>query len=385
MENEVKDLYYEIIEKFKNRKTSLEIKEIIDKASLFLEKEENVLIDKILAICLIELQDYKEAKNILLKILEDYNDDTEAMNAMAYLYIKDGLLDEAIKFLLDALYIDKENEIIKNNLEKLRNAKDYKVLFSMTKPKDFLYLNLPPLPFTRNIKILVKDLLSSVYGRVVIGVIILSLVGIFIYLVYPYYINWAEDYRFKKGLGKGRVTHLEIKDIEKLVEERKKYNMKLSEEEIKKKFSMIQVYLEEKKVNKAIITINELLNSNASDMVKERVLIWKDFVYKIENPNQIDYMPTVQEVLRAPFLYENVYISWGGTVVNLEHKERKETVFDLLINFVDNGTVEGIAEIHMEGFQKLSSNDKVYVFGQIYGINLDNHILVKGISIQKLK
>ncbi len=385
MKNELKELYYEIIEKFKKRKTSVEAKEIIDKATLFLENEREITVEKILSICLIELQDYKEAKNILLKIHEDYNDDPEVINAMAYLYIKDGLIDEAIKFLLDALYIDKENTIIKNNLEKLRNAKDHKVLFSMTNPRDFLYLNLPPLPFTRNFKLLVNNLLSSVYGRIIIGVIMLTLIAIFAYLIYPYYINWAEDYRFKKGLGKGRVTHLEIKDIERLVEERKKYNMKFSEEEIKKKFSMIQVYLEEKKVNKATITINELLNSNASEMVKERVLIWKDFIFKIENSSQIDYMPTVQEVLRAPFLYENVYISWGGTVVNLEHKERRETIFDLLINFVDNATVEGIAEVHIQGFQKLSNNDKVYVFGQIYGINLDNHILVKAISIQKIK
>ncbi len=385
MDKKLKELYFDIIEKFKKRKTSVDVKNLLDNVNIFLEKEKDLLIQKILAICLIEISDYKEAKYILLNILEEYNDDPEALNALAYIYIKDGLIDEAIKFLLDALYIDKENKIIKNNLERLRNTVDHKVAFSMMPPSEFLYLNLPPLPILRYLKNLTSHFFFTTYGKIISGVVLVSILLIIGYFIYPHYINWAEDYRFKKGLGKGRVVHLEIKDIEKLVEERKKYNMKLSEEEIKKKFGMIQYYLEEKKINKAIITINELLNSNASEQVKERVLIWKDFIFKIENSSQIDYMPTVQEVLRAPFLYENVYVSWSGTVVNLEHKERRETVFDLLINFIDNATVEGIAEVHVEGFEKLSNNDKVYVFGQIYGINLDNHILIKGISIQKMK
>ncbi|MGC8765598.1 MAG: tetratricopeptide repeat protein [Brevinematia bacterium] len=376
-------LYYELIEKFKSRKSSMDLKFITDRAYFLLEKEENITIEKILAIVLIELQDYKEAKNILLNILEKCPDDPEALNAIAYIYLKEGLIDEATKFLLDALYIDKENKTIKNNLERIRNTDDPKIAFSLIPPKDFLYLNLPPLPFFRILKVFFIKLLMTSYGKFVVLFSSVVLLLIIIYLIYPSYINWAEDYRFKKGLGKGRITHLEIKDIEKLVEERKKYQLKLSEEDVKKKFSMIEYYLQEKKVNKATITINELLNSNASEQIKERVIIWRDFLIKLENSSQIDYLPSVQEVLRAPFLYQDVYVSWGGTIVNLEHKERKETVFDLLINFVDNATVEGIAEVHLEGFHKVSNSEKVYVFGQIYGINLDNHILVKGITIQK--
>jgi len=391
MKKEDQKNYYRLIERFKNRKGSKDLEFIIFLCNELIEKEEELseeellLVEKILTISLIEFEDLKEAKNILLRILERYPDDPEALNAMAYLYIKDGHIDEAIKFILDALYFDKENTVYKNNLEKLRNSNDPRIFLSMTEPKEFLYIKLPLLPVSYVAKEIFLKLVTSTYGKiflVIAGVLILLFI---VYVIYPYYINWAENYRFKKGLGKGRVVHLEIKDIEKLVAERPKYQLKLSEDDIKKKFSMIQYYLEEKKVNKAIITINELLNSNADERIKERVLIWKDFVFKLENPSEIDYIPSVVEVLKAPFIYQDAYINWSGTIVNLEHKERKETVFDLLINFVDSATVEGIAEVHFDGFKKVSNGEKVYVFGQISGINLDNHIILKGISIQSFK
>lgn len=395
-QKEILKQYYELIQRFGRRKSLRDSEIIIEKSQQFLEllselenREENdeysLLVQKMLGISLIEIQDYREAKNILLRILERYPDDPETLNAMAYIYIIEKHLNEAVRCVLDALYFDKENEIYKKNLETLRNTDDPDVLIPTISPKDFIYIKLPDLPFYLIIKEKLLWFISSKFGKSILisaGIIILSII---IYYSYPYYITWVENYRFKRSLGHGRTVHLEIKDIEKLVAERSKYNLKLSEEEIKKKFSMIKYYLEDKKVNKAIITINELLNSNASEQIKERVTIWEGFVYKIEKPSQIDYVPPIQDVLRTPFLYKNVYINWGGTVVNLEHKGREETVFDLLINFIDEATVEGIAEVHLEGFVKVSNNDKVYVFGQIAGINLDNHIIVKGISIQSIK
>lgn len=296
----------------------------------------------------------------------------------------EGRTEESINHLLDAIYIDKDNPQLKKNLEKLKNIKDPKVFFKMSRPRDFLFVNLPKENLLETIQNRITDILSfpMIRSAILIGAVILA--GFVIYYNYPGIINIIEDYRFKKGLGQGRVTHVTIQDINKIIDERKQYNIKLSEADIKKKFQLVSDYIEQKKRNQAMMLINELLNSNASDYIKERVLVLKEVMPDIDL-NRIDYLPSVQEVNRIPFLYQDVYIRWYGTVANLEHKERKETVFDLLIDFVENAVVAGIAESHFDGFQNVASGEKVAVIGLVTGITLDNKIIVKGVQIQRLE
>lgn len=372
------------LDKFRTRTNSKDCQEVIDLLTEHLEKNpDDTFSEKMLAFCLIDLKMYGDAYKAFKRIHEREPNDVEALNALAFLNLLDGPLEDSINYLLDAVYLDKDNNKLKNNLESLRNIKDKKVFFSMTDPKDFLFIKYPKENISESIINWLKNALLSPILKLLIAIIILSVVILMIYIFYPQIINMAEEYRFKRGLGTGRVTHVTIQDINKFIEERKKYNIKLSEDDIKKKFETIKVYIEEKKRNRAAILINELLNSNASELVKERVRFLKEFLPKPE-PTLIDFTPSVQEVTRIPFLYEGVYVRWTGTIANLEHKDRKETVFDLLINFVDNAVVEGIAECHFDGFQNIINGEKLSVYGEIAGITLDNKIILMGKEIQRL-
>lgn len=367
--------------KFRGHCSTHEYKEIIALLTPYIEENsDNVLALKILAFSLLETDDEEEALFYFKKALSINRNDVEALNAMSFLVLSENNIEQSINYLLDAIYIEKDNNKLKQNLEKIRNIKDPKVFLSMNKPADFIFIRLPRERLINKIQILTADILSLPLVRAigVTGGIVLLL-----FLLYPVFRDIVKDYLFKNGIGHGRVTHVAIQDIDKLVEERSKYNIKLSGSEVKTKFDSIKTYLQENQHNRAVIVINELLNSNASEFIKERVRVLQMFLPDV-TVQTIDFTPQVQDVIKIPFLYKDVFVRWNGTIANLEHKARKETAFDLLINFVDNAVVEGIAETHYDGFLQVLSGEKVAVFGQIAGITVDNKIILKGKEIQRI-
>ena len=382
----MEDALKKSLELFKKHGPSRNYQRIIEILDTYIELHpDDILAQKLIGFSLINIKSYDEAYLYLKRILQSQSsqDETDVLNALAWLGMKDGKAEESINYILDAIYLDKNNQKLKNNLKALKNIEDPKVFFRMSRPDDFLFFNLPKENTLDVIQNSLNMVLSSPMLKSAAAITIVIIAIIVIYINYPSIVNFIDNYRFKKGLGQGLVTHVTIQDIEKIIDERKSYNIKLTEADIRKKFQLISDDIEQKKRNQAMMLINELLNSNASDFIKERVRVLKDVMPDMDL-NRIDYLPTVQEVNRIPFLYQDVYVRWYGTVANLEHKERKETVFDLLIDFVENAVVAGIAESHFNGFQDIASGEKVAVIGLVAGITIDNKIILKGVQIQRL-
>ncbi|OHD55936.1 MAG: hypothetical protein A2Y33_10760 [Spirochaetes bacterium GWF1_51_8] len=328
---------------------------------------------KLLGMSLIHTGRLPEAESFLQSAFSQNRNDTEALNALAYLELIKGNSETGINFLLDALYLDEENEKLKRNLERIRAAENPALYLKMGKPYTFLFIRLPDQPPLRELMEKAGDVLKKPAARyTAIG--LLAAVFIFvIYLIYPALVNFLEAFRAERsGISFSQIT---IKDIEKLVAERENYKILLTEGEVKQKFEMAKYYLENKERNKAIIAINELLNSNAHDLVKEHAIILQSF---IPDPDPIDlgYIPDCREVLKRPLIFKDVYIKWNGTVANLQHKGHEETAFDLLINFVDEGVVDGIAMVSVKGFLDIGNKDKVTVYGLIAGLVMDNRVVI---------
>lgn len=339
---------------------------------------------RMLAFALAETGQFRDSHHYYQHVLRANKNDTEALNAVAFLELENGGTESSVNYLLDAIYVDDKNQRLKKNLESLKKIKDAKLFFSMTKPSDFIFIDLPKESYYSQLTGKLLELPSTTNGRIALAAAAVLIAIFLIYLVYPAYVSWMENYRFSRSIGSGKVTHITIQDVERLVQEREKYNLKLSEDQIREKFSMARTFLEEKRRNQAVILINELLNSNASDAIKERVGMLREFIPD-PDPRQIDFNPDVREVIKTPFIYENVSLRWEGTAANLEHKARTETVFDLLIDFVDKATVQGIAETHFEGFKDIESGQKFTVFGIISGITVDNKVVVIGKEIQRIR
>lgn len=338
---------------------------------------------KLLAFAMVEIGHLGESKRFFMRALSINRNDVEVLNAMAYLELSDGNTTAGINHLLDALFVDEDNQKLKDNLESMKNIKDAQISFSMIKPKDFLFMELPKPEMGEIIAEKLRKIFGSWLTKVALIAVIVGVIGMLIYAFYPNLSNWLENYRYSRGYGAPQYHSITIEDIDNLVSLRKKYKIKLSADEIKKEFAMIRQNIEMKRRNKAIININRLLNSNADELVKERVIFWKEFVPD-PNPENLGFVPHYRDVAKAPFLYEDVYIRWNGTIANLDHKGRDETAFDLLINFVDEAVVEGIAEAHFKGFIHIINGETISLYGKIAGITLDNRVVVTGSKLSRI-
>jgi tetratricopeptide (TPR) repeat protein len=367
----------------RRKKITTEEATLLEKLSDFLDEyPDNTPLEKWLGFLYLIMEQDREAERILSRMKSRFPQDSEIQNALAYLAIRRGETEKAVTHLLDALYTDENNPKLKQNLNLLRSSENLEAWLATHPWHEFVFYSLPKEDwFAPDI----SEILSHPIVRWVVVLLVLLLLGTIFFFLYPNLINIAQKYQQIRFRQTGSlVDSYTIQDIEKLVEERQKYSIKLTEEEIGKKFEMIKDLLYEGKRNQALMLINELLNSNASEQVKEHVRILQSFV-PLPNPQNIDYNPSCRDVLKTPFLYQDVSISWVGTVANLFFNQRKETSFDLLINFVDEATVEGIATIKMEGFvSELRNGRKVRVFGRVAGVQIDNKVIILDPQIQYL-
>jgi tetratricopeptide (TPR) repeat protein len=339
--------------------------------------EENVLAWKLLGLAEAENGSMDSASRAFQKASALDRNDAESLNALAWFDLLEGKTDAAVNRLLDALYIDEKNAGFKSNLERIRGARDVKMLARMEKPSSFIFVTLPRRSIFDSVLEAAGGMLAGPFGKAALigaGIVLLAVLG---WVFYPLAVNFVRNANFTSEIGKNPIRKVSIQDVEQLVQERQNYSVRLSEDDVKRKFSQVKSFMAQRQFNRARILINELLNSNAGEGVKTQVDILQSLLPDTD-PDAIDFIPQARDVIRLPFLYKDVLIRWDGMVANIDHRDQKETSFDLLINFVDEGVVEGIADCRLDGFQQLRNKDKVSVTGKITGITLDNRVVVIG-------
>lgn len=314
---------------------------------------------------------YREARSYFSDAAGINANDPEIYNVLALIAIHEGQVDYGIDILLDAL--DRvDSPLLKNTLEKVRKignpdlAKNIPLM-------PLLQITLPGSGFS------LKKWFNSTADRLGVHLIWIGaalMIGLAI-LFYPEIRNAALSANLiNRANALSPATQVSIKGITDIVNARENFRIVLSEQVIIRKFEDLKAAISAKRYNKARILANELLASNAALAVKERVGILESFIPD-PDPDSIDYVPSYAEIAVAPAVYEGVMLRWQGTVANLHHQGRKKTTFDLLVNFLDQGLVEGIALVEAAGFHELNNSAKITVIGPLQGLTKDNRVIIK--------
>lgn len=346
------------------------------------DNRRNILCLKLLAFSLIYTGHLDQTKRYFQKVLDVDKNDVEALNALAYFELSQANTEAAINHLLDAIYVRKDDPRLKDNLEKIRNMKDPKVFVSMTKPEDFLILNLPKPDMKEIIADKFYNVLHSRFWRAALFVLLVLITVGLLWAFWPSITNALQNYSSSR-MGIAAPNHRSIDEINRLVRERTPYNIHMTDLELEEKFQRVRINLQEGKRNLAQILINEILNSDAPELVKERTIILQEFVPDPDIEN-LDYVPPFPDVQKTPYRYDKVYVKWNGTIAGIQHNGRDETVFNLMINLNDPNIVEGTAQVYFDGFVRALNGEKVTVFGEIAGITLDNQVILRGKTIIRL-
>jgi hypothetical protein len=294
--------------------------------------------------------------------------DTELQRGLSYVYLNDERIEDAINLWGEILSRDPGEKSIKQLLSRLRETEDMNSFAETVDLKSFLTASVP---LYHKLKPYILSLSIS-FGLLVI---------IVLFYVTPLYQRTLQ--RFYPEI-------VELNEIELPVDEpfidvepgEALYSF--SEEEVGESFVQIKKYIYRDKVNSALVSLNRIMLSNASLAVKERFRILFTFIDP-PDPLSIDYNPHFFEIMKEPAVFEGVYVRWTGRIANLE-KRGEDIQFDLLVNYENEDTIEGIARVSISGVYYIENRQDIEVFGTIRGYEKESgKLLVSGILIRDLR
>jgi hypothetical protein len=132
------------------------------------------------------------------------------------------------------------------------------------------------------------------------------------------------------------------------------------ETEVKTLFDRAKKEMKDGFFNKAIISINTLLLSNANISVKERSAFLKKFIPSPETIPPMSVEPS--ELFAHRELYEGAVLAFSGKAANVEQHDGK-TTFSLLVNFREKPRFDGVVEVYSEKESAISNGDRVDMTG----------------------
>ncbi len=294
--------------------------------------------------------------------------DVDLMKGLAYVYLKDDRIEDAIGLWGEILDKKPGDRKVKQALKRLRLSDDVEKFVEDSNPEDFLSMK-PPF------WVKLKPYITGI--SIVVAVIIFAAA----FYVSPLYDRALKKF-FPKVVELRSVKLPQQKEFVTQNGEKALYYFK--NEELKHYFVKIKKYIYKNKVNRAIILLNKIMNSNALPQVKEKFKVLYNFI-EPPNPLSIDYNPQYYEIIKDPVAFRGVYILWSGRVANLI-KGRDFIEFDLLVNYIDEDTIAGIAHVKIPGKFFINNRMKVQIFGRYTGYDKKTgKLFIEGILLKRLE
>ncbi|TVR93286.1 MAG: hypothetical protein EA428_02330 [Spirochaetaceae bacterium] len=296
--------------------------------------------------------DFSGASSYLQRSQQLDDDDTETRLGLALIHVRRRETQKALNHWLYILERDPGNRQAKRGLDLVRAADDPSEFMQLF--EDDSYLQLLP---ARRLKLPKAAMRVSV-----VTVIVLLLIGLSLQMVERLR---SPDPPDREGV---ELVRFDTPPAN-IVEYDGEYRYILGTDEVRRSFSMVGEYFNERRDNLAIIEINRLLNSNASQAYKERARMLMSYMSR---PSFTDFRDNIEyrQVEQEPWLYNNTHVRWKGRVTNLNIGTESIT-FDFLVGYHDERVLEGIVPVTLpfaaalegampiELIAKLQTNDTI--------------------------
>ncbi len=289
--------------------------------------------------------DYSGANSYLRRSLQINPVNTDTMLSLAVIHLKRGSSKEAIQIWLDVLDKHPENRFAKRGLNLLKKS---------------------GVPDGFSDQFIKKNMNSLIPGR---GMVLLNRIfRIFLVILLAFLIISAlsflsyKSYFYIKNKN-SQIPEITLKNTDKIVSTGN-FELDLSEKEIIRSFDRARESFIDNNTNETQIEINRIINSNASEGVKDKTRLLESY---LEKPDFRYFKNTIsyREVVEKPFLFNNCYIKWKGKITNIKVME-KNLEFDFLIGYEDGRILEGIIGVDVD-FPILLEEDFSYeIIGQLH-------------------
>jgi tetratricopeptide (TPR) repeat protein len=175
---------------------------------------------------------------------------------------------------------------------------------------------------------------------------------IFVTLLAPRVSGWIGGIR-EAASPRPEVAAIALNDYEKAkpVETGGSYRYILTEKEALAGFERAKSDFEVYRDNAALVELNRLILSNASQGIKEKARTLKGFVAAPDFRTVKD-VPDYADVSKEPELYEGCAVVWKGSAANIE-EAGDVTKFHFLVGYTDGKRLEGIVPVELQGQREL--------------------------------
>jgi len=305
--------------------------------------------------------DFGGAYSYLKRAVQLDPENTDALLALAATHLRRRENNDAILTYLKVLEHDKNNRKARSGLDLIRTTPEPNDLYEFVHSKRFTSL----FPGT---------------GFHFPGLLPISIVAVILFAGALIFTFIRDDFDFSlRSAERVELEDVSISKDEELVSTSGNFRYVLTEKEITKTFDSIKDAFNDYDDNRAQMEINRILNSNASQNIKDKVAYIQSF---LGEPDFTTFKTNFSyaEVSGDPFLYENCYVMWKGKVSNLIIDT--ETIrFDLLVGYEKQKVLQGIVPVFLSFAEKIDPDQPVELIGKVV---IGNTFQLEGKSIHLL-
>lgn len=280
--------------------------------------------------------------------------DPTLLNAQAVLFLRRGNTNMAIQYYLDVLQYDPKNKIALDALDFVKNKGSYEEICRIIDNGEIEKFY-PPLGLNPDV---VKRFFFSALAGVALAVILFNS---------SKFLGFSNRLHFTKVAGVEEL-YLKVEDRKNPVQggvSGEDWDYILTEKEVLKTYDRAVNYWGDKRENASQVEVNRLLNSNASEAIKEKARILASY-FKEQSFGSLLDIYDYETVAKDIKLYEGCWVSWSGRAIN-ERMEDGSYSFDLLIGDEDLKVVAGVVPVTFDEvpYPPVDTGKTVVVFGRI--------------------
>jgi len=282
--------------------------------------------------------------------------DTNTLLGLAVLYLNHGDTDKAVNLYLEVQSIDGSNKIAKRALKIIRKYPGPENISTWI-DSGRIHTLFPPFPKTG---ISLKTLALGIFGFIaVLGI----LFGIAVK---------TEFMSLPSGKALREIpaeTEIAGEEREAPVQTGGSYRYVLTRNQVLEDYNDARKLFTEFRDNAARVKLNRILESNASEPVKNRARLLISYMEEPRFDTLKDNF-SYSDVIKEPFIYRDCYVIWKGMASNLI-LEQKHTSFDFLVGYDTRRTMEGIVRMDYNEASAINPEMPLQILGKIIPMSTD--------------
>jgi len=294
--------------------------------------------------------------------------DTNTLLGLAVLYLNHGDTDKAVDLYLEVQSIDNSNKIAKKALKTIRKFPGQEKISAWIDSGKLssLFPAFPKVDITRKSLALVA-LTGVVVVCIAIG--IAQITGL------------TSFGRGTREIPAGIALTAEERDTP--VQVGGVYRYVLTRSQVLDNYNEALRLFAEYRDDAARVRLNRILESNASEPIKNRARLLISYM-EIPGFDTLRDRFSYSDVISDPFLFRNTHVIWRGMATNL-NIQQNHTSFDFLVGYDTFRTMEGIVQVDYDFAIPINPERPVEILGRIIPISTERgvDIRIQGVAINQ--